>query len=666
MNAEVEQDPLAGFTVTSQEEVLSRGLAALAREPFLDPVQWMEKYFTLVGQSSGIAGPWKTFAYQRALIFAFDDDRTNFINVQKSTRLGYTKMISGAALRFNTYRKRNVLFYQPSDQDAKDFEKDEIGPAIDASEYIRSHLRAGNSEKRTASNTTLRKEFNPAVLHLLGGESPKNYRRLTAHCVIGDEIDDFPDNVGRSKDKKQGSPIRLMARALTDSPFKKQIVGSSPTTEFGSLVYRQTQKLIGRVFERFFPCMECGHMQPLRWGGAKGSKGGIKFINNDPETARYMCRDCGCLMEYYSLEEMDTGGEWRSDLLAIRDEDGEYCALDDLDRQNPVEPPRRMGFKLNSLYSPFLSWRELVETFLEAKLLSIKGDNTEFVTFTNHLLGDVWREKLDEVIDPGDFQLERTIKYKAQVPDTVVFLTAGVDIQKDHAHIDIVGWAPRRINFGIQYHRYRGIERLGDLDEKSFWDGLHNLLSEEFRTESGAVMPITVCCIDSGHRAQDVYKFCRRNPIKYVPVKGAPVAKVQREIKFPPKRNGDGVFLTWTGGDAITNIIREWYSKKIEPSHLPSGYSFWPEGRGYDAEYFTQLLASQRILKGTLWSWEPPNENPNDSEDARKYAYAAMMIAVHEYRKNLDPTEKEIKHIASQTTESVYDQIRKLAQKVNG
>lgn len=648
------------YNVTTQSQSILAGLRALHIEPWLDPVQWMDKYYKLVGQSSGIPGDWATFPYQRGMLFAFDDDRIPFVCVQKSTRMGYTKMISGLALRYCTYRKRNVLFYQPSNDDAKDFEKDEIAPAIDASEYIRSHLRAQKSESRTATNTTLRKEFSPAVLNLLGGESGKNYRRLTAHTVIGDEIDEFPENVGRTKDKKQGSPIRLMARALTDSPFKKQIIGSSPTTEQGSLVWRQMMRLLGRTFDRFFPCLECGHLQPLEWGGAATATAGIKMIDRKPHTARYMCRDCGALMEYRDLREMDEGARWQSEIMYQDDKTGEYYALDDHEKEHMIEPPRRMGFFMNSIYSPFLSWEELCETFLEATALSIKGDNSELITFNNHLLGQTWKEVLDNVIDPTEFQAEHTIKYRAQVPAGVRFLTAGVDIQKDHAHIDIVGWANRQINFGIQFTRY-----FGDLDTKDFWDGLENLLNQEFRNEEGETVKILVAGIDSGHRAKDIYKFCRRNAIKFIPMKGAAAARVQKEIDFPQRRNKDRVFLTSVGGDAITDILRERYSKKINDGHIPTGYSFWPHGQGYDVRYFKEIVISQKVKKGTVWSWEPLSGAANDAEDARKYAYAAMCIAVFEFRRDLDPSEKEMDELTNRKAPDVYDQIKQLARKVN-
>ena len=649
----------ADYKTTPASDALLTGLRSLKREERIDPVAWMDKHFKLVGQSSGISGDWETFPYQRAMLHAFDDDRIRFIGVQKSTRMGYTKMITGGALRCTAYKKRNVTFYQPSDGDAKDFEKDEVAPAIDASEYIRSKLKAEYADKKGSSNTTLRKEFSPAILHLLGAESPKNYRRVTAHVTIGDEIDEFPDNVGKSKDKKQGSPIRLMARALTDSPFKKQIVGSSPTTEDGSLINRQMKRLKGRTFDRHFCCPDCNEWQPLVWGGADSASSGITFVDNDPSTARYACRACASLWEYQQLLTMDQTGEWRSDHLKIRDVDGEFFKISDVNFKKPVAPPRRMGFFMNSMYSPFVSWEELVETFLTAVSASLAGDNTELITFTNHLLGQTWKEVIHDVIDPSEFELKHCVSYRAQVPAEVLFMTCGIDVQKDHVHIDIVGWGERQVNFGIRYTRH-----FGSLDDPFFWDEMERIITQDFRCENGETMNVFLTCIDSGHRAKEVYRFCRKNAIKYIPVKGMPAKKGQQEIDFPQKRNKERTFLTWVGGDAINNILRDRYAMEVEGDYVPTGFSFWPKGEGYDPRYFKELLSDQKIKKGAVWSWEPPVGIANDAADARKYAYAAMKIAVFEMGKDLTP--KVIDPNAKSANQDVYDRIRKLSKKING
>jgi len=638
-------------------DICAQGVSALHRNPPIDAVQWMDENFELVQESSGIAGPWKTYPYQKAIIHIFADDQIKFVAVQKSTRMGYTKILTGNKIRNATYLKRNVLGYQPTDDDAVGYDKDELTPAIYANPELAKYL---------VSDTAARKGFENAVIHNLGGESSNNYRRRTGDLVDADEIDELPLNVGRKKEQKQGSAIRLMARAITDSPFGKQIVGGSPTTENFSLIAKQLDKL-KHVLHRWFPCPHCGWFQTLKFGTSDDKdRFGLKWVGNDFETAKYCCESCHALIDYEQMtQEMDPNAEWRTRDMVVDDDSGEFFGLLDENgevlprsKRRPVKPPRRIGIKMNSLYSHFVPWSELVEIFLEAAALSRTGDNGDLITFTNHYLGDTWKEKVYDIVEPIEFKADHTLKYAAQVPEPVVVITAGVDIQKDHIHVEFCGYAPEEVSYGISYQRI-----YGDLDDYETWGRLETMLDQEFKHESGQLMQAKLVGIDSGHRAQDVYRFCKRQAIRFIPMKGAPAGPHQIIHKFPRKRNADGVFLTLVGGDAILDILRRRYLKKREEK-VPPGFCFWPDSDGYDNDYFKGLLADGKVKKGTNWSWEPPTGVSNDESDCRKYGFAALRILVDAFKFPL-MVAKEKQEKANEKQEDVYAQIRDLAKSIN-
>ena len=653
---------LGQFDKLPQMVNLNRAVGVLHRDQIPLFPDWADDNFKLVAESSGISGDWRTLPYQRGIMHCFADDRIGFVGVQKSTRMGYTKVLTANLLRNAAHLKRNCISYQPSDGDAEGYDKDEITPAIAASPRIMSELRVDDVDKKDRLNTIKRKTFKSAVIHNLGGESPKNYRRLTAALVQGDEIDELPLNVGRSKNQRQGSAIRMMARALTDSPYGKQIVGSSPTVQGFSMIER-VMLALNHTFRRYFPCPDCGHYQTLKFGGVDEAFG-LKMVKGNPETTRYLCESpgCGSLWDYEILPDIDVDAEWRSDRYVIADSDGTFM---DLETRNEVEPPKRMGMYLTSLFSHFISWPEIMDTFLEANRSAKGGDNADLITFTNHLMGETWKEDVFDYVEPTEFQQSNCIRYMAQVPDAVKIITCGIDLQGDMAHIDFVGWGEGETSWGVKYVRH-----VGDPDEIDFWDALYDIVSQEFSHESGEIMSAKLVCIDSGHKASRVYQFCRRDPIRLIPVKGSPAALGQKIKDFPLKRNKDRVFLTWVGGDAAQGVLRNRYLKKRKTDDdYPVGFCFWPVGEGYDKAYFKSLLADRKVKKrvkqGTIWSWEPPDGVANDCADARKYAFAGIRILQDEFNLELT-TEKVIGHSRSTMSKDRYKSIKEKANRING
>ncbi len=75
---------------------------------------------------------------------------------------------------------------------------------------------------------------------------------------------------------------------------------------------------------------------------------------------------------------------------------------------------RRRGYKLTSLYSPigFLSWRDIVEEFLEAKN---DNDIEKLKTWVNTRLAETWDESEEPIINT-DSLFNRREEYGPIVP----------------------------------------------------------------------------------------------------------------------------------------------------------------------------------------------------------------------------------------------------------
>ena len=137
---------------------------------------------------------------------------------------------------------------------------------------------------------------------------------------------------------------------------------STPTVKGASRIEQAFLESDQRKY--YVPCPKCGEFQILMWANIKWERG--EDDKHLPETARYICEHC-----QYEIKESDKsrlllGGEWRAT--------GESNGV--------------AGFWINELYSPWVSWAEMVSTFLEAK----KYPETLKV-FTNTALAESWEEQ---------------------------------------------------------------------------------------------------------------------------------------------------------------------------------------------------------------------------------------------------------------------------------
>lgn len=110
------------------------------------------------------------------------------------------------------------------------------------------------------------------------------------------------------------------------------------------------------------------------------------------------------------------------------------------------------GFHLNTLASTFCGWKEVVEKFLVADALQKLGDPEKLKTWVNTELGETWKEQ-GTTLEEQELYNRREI-YDAEVPDGVLVLTAGVDVQDDRFEVEVVGWGVGKESWGIRYQKY--------------------------------------------------------------------------------------------------------------------------------------------------------------------------------------------------------------------
>jgi phage terminase large subunit GpA-like protein len=317
-----------------------------------------------------------------------------------------------------------------------------------------------------------------------------------------------------------------------------------------------------------------------------------------------VCPECGAEIAEHQKQQMLRQGQWQ-----------ETCE---------AKNPKTRGFHLNELYSPWRKWSEVVSDFLAAK----EGGTETLKVWTNTSLGEVFDSNAGESVDETQL-LSRREEYDASAPDGVLAITAGVDVQDNRLHVEVVGWGKGDRSWGLKY-----LVIPGDPSTDELWESLDQALLQTFNRADGTPMSISAACVDSGgHFTSEVYNFCRpRYSRRIFAIKG--MAGDGRAIVSAPKkskvgRNGGNINLVLVGVDEAKAII---LSRLRQPNSAPGHCHFPTE---YPEDYFSEITAEKRVIKyrrGFAFSQWVKVRPRNEAFDCRVYAFAALRLLAPNYQ----------------------------------
>jgi phage terminase large subunit GpA-like protein len=484
-----------------------------------------------------------------------------------------------------------MMMVLPSTDIAKRTSKTRIAPLIRDNDRIR--LKISDQRGKDGRNTILSKEFPGGYLMLVGANNAAGLRSQPAGKLFLDEVDAYPLDV-----EGEGDPVGLVkARSRTFSR-RKMFAVSTPTFKSSSRIYKLWLETDQR--KRFLPCPHgCGHWDWLQFKNfiiPKDANG--KYL---PEQAHFVCLGCGGVIENYHKSAMLPQGEWR------------VTAPEN-------ESPRRRGYHLSSFYSPigWFSWAEIAQKWVE-----IKGDVTKLKEFINTVLGECWEDQGESVDHTG--LAKRAEDYPADpLPQGVVLLTAGVDVQHNRLEAEIVGWGRGQESWGIEY-----VVIHGDPTSDSVWMQLDLLLQRPRTMANGVQIRPARTVVDSGdgHHTQRIYSYTGpRASLGIFAGKGLggddkPVCGAPSKQKM-----GDGsgyIQLLPVGTFAAKDML--FYNLRLgDPGR---GYCHFP--KRYSSEWYEQLTVEEvrtKYLKGnTVREWRKKTDGArNEALDCRVYAMAGL------------------------------------------
>lgn len=478
-----------------------------------------------------------------------------------------------------------MLAVQPTVDIAKRFSRQRLAPMINENPRLSS--KVGQNKSRDGGNSMLSKEFPGGMLLLAGANSAAGLRSMPIKKLFLDEVDAYPADVDG-----EGDPVEL-ARARTRTFSRRKILlTSTPTTTGHSRIEASFEETDQRRF--FLPCPHCGVKDWLRWSNfviPKDDKG-KKLLNK----AHMVCESCGCVIEEHHKTTMLDGGEWR-----------------------PTVPenlsPKRRGYHLSSLYSPlgWLSWAEIAEKWVRAQ-----GNPAKLKEFVNTVLAQTWNEGGERVDEKG--LAARAEDYRAdELPDGVVMITAGVDVQHDRLELEFIGWGAGEETWSVDY-----VIMIGDTTKDDVWKLLdYQLFVRTFRTTKGHMLRSARTFVDSSDQTARVYEYVKpRESLGVFAIKGSSQGEATPLVGRPGKNNIGGVQLFPIGTIAAKDLI---YGR-LKIDEPGPGYCHFP--KRYTATYYEQLTSNEvttRYHKGfPKREYTKPRHKRDEPLDCRVYGTGAF------------------------------------------
>lgn len=541
--------------------------------------EWAEKYRMLDSKTSAMPGPWRNekTPYLREIMDEFINYDTEEIIFCKPSQVGGTEAMQNMLGYVIQQDPSPTLIVYPTDTLAESISKNRLEPMIRASKPLRKLYNENESSK-------LELQFDGMYLSLNGANSPSALASKAIKYLFLDEVDKYP---GASK--KEADPIRLAReRTKTFTNQRKIYMTSTPTLQTGHI----WQALQGADIEKhyFVPCPHCGEYIELKFSNLRFPSGDDLDNSERADMAVYVCQECGCKITDQDRDNMIRYGEWREV------------------RRN-TKASKKVAFWINTLYSPFVRFSEIVKEFLDSK------DNPDLLqNFVNSWLAEPWEDT--KLKTDADMVMERqTDLPQLVVPSWARYLTAGVDVQETCLYWTIRAWGP-----------YITSQNIAHGQVLSFQD-IESTMNTPYLTESGEQVIVSLCLIDSGYDADSTYDFCATNSEWAMPVKGAsnPMMshfKTSKINKVDSKAYGMNLVLV--DGDKYKDMIASRMRKD-------NGKGAWMVYEGCDREYAEQVTSEHKVNEKSgsrvVQRWRPKHSHiDNHYLDCEVYSLAAADI----------------------------------------
>lgn len=603
----------------------------------ISPSKWAEQKRYLPPSVTSLPGYYSfdVAPYIREIVDCLSvDSPIREVSVMKGVQLGFTVgMFENAIGYFIEHVKTAPVMLVTADSElAKLRMESYITPMLQFSGL--DHLIKSADEKNTRKTGKTDKKiewFGGGFLIPFGAQNANKLRSLSIQILLRDEIDGWPDTVG-----KDGDPIKLSGDRTAAYEGSRKIADiSTPLIKGQSKIAARYE--LGDQRKYFVCCLKCGYSQVLRWKHTNQENGvvsGIVWETHNgrlvQESVRYLCQNCSHAHindDKTRLLSPAYGAEWRP-------------------TAEPASPHHR-SYQLSALYSPvgMQTWGACVQKWIEAWDVEHDRarDHAQLQTFYNNVLGEPF-EVHGERLRFEAVSSHRRLEYRfGQIPNkwakqfcasTVLLLTCAVDVHKDNLRVAVIGWCRDRRAVLVDYLRLEGDTE--QLDDPGTWGALRKLLEQrEYGADDGKSYVIEITLIDSGYQTDKVYEFCASYEGGVYPVKGRdapPKSAALREFsEFTTTLgvNAYGITVSLYKDRWSAALRRSWDGASVQPmGHFNAPVDITDaQLRELTAEVKREVIeASSGRRVG--FEWHRPSGAANELWDLLVYNNAALdMVA---------------------------------------
>lgn len=593
--------------------LLSSFLRCFTPPERLSVTEWSDRYRYLSRETSSKFGKYLSSyqPLQRGPMDAVDDPNVRAVVLMFASQvIGKSEITNNVIGRHIDIDPCPLLRVEPTLAMAEAWSKDKFAPMLRDTPRLQGKVK--DPRTRDSGNTILHKTFPGGSLTVAGANSPASLAARAIRVLVLDEVDRFPMSAGT-----EGDPVALAEKRTESYPDAITILASTPTIEGQSRIAIEYE--LSDKCKWFCPCPRCKQQQTLEWEQ-------VRWPEDKPEEAYYECCHCHAHLNDDDRLAMIYAGEWRATA--------------------PFKGIR--GYHANALYTTFKAKRgygnrlhQFSEEFLSAKQ---KGAEALRV-FVNTVLTRTW--SIDYEAQDTEPLLKRREKYPDHLPEGVLLVTAGADVQLNRIEVTVYGWGLDEESWAIE-HRVI----VGNTTTPQPWNDLDQFLQTTWRTKNGVELAIVCTAVDSGNNPKSVYEFCRRRVHRRIfPVKGRGGMAVPL-VGRPSLNNRARVPLYTVGVDCAKSLLMT----RLKIDEAGPGFIHFPKGHGFDGDYFKQLLAEapQYKIRGGLavrvWV---KKYSRNEALDCAVYALAALGIIQPNFEMLYRKIEKKIERLKAEAKQQI-------------
>lgn len=431
------------------------------------------------------------------------------------------------------------MIVYPTETLAKSISENRLQPMLRATPEL--------ARRFDENSQLLELQFDGMYLTLAGSNSPSGLASKPIRFVLMDEVDKYPGTSG-----KEADPIKLATERTKTFHDKKIYITSTPTLKTGHIWKEKESADIEKHY--FVPCPHCGEYIELKFSNIRfPDEEGMTYADR-AEFATYICQECGCAITDADKNNMIRHGEWR------------------IVRHN-TQYVRSVAFWINTLYSPFVRWADIVKEFL-----TTKDDPDLFQNFVNSWLAEPWEDT--KLKTSAELVLERQTELPEYVvPSWAKILTGGVDVQETSLYWSIRAWGDYLTSQNIAHGQ---VLSFNDID---------NIMNAEYLNENGEPMIVNLCLVDSGDQTDIVYDFCATHSDYALPVKGSSHAQLSN-YKLSKINRTDSRAMGTTLVLVDSGAYKDMIAGRMQRDN---GRGSWMVYSGCDMEYAKQVTAEHKV-----------------------------------------------------------------------